>query len=161
MIQPFGPQIIQLSGCTTCPGFWVIKFHHMWGISSPGSTAPSSIQFIFSLPLAMVSKLCGQNWSSLSWPRQMNKTEGENDNQCNRSDTNRNTCGAETTISLRELGKALPLLSLSFFSSFLSFFFFFNDHEEQFPVALGGIPLCYNSGSQEVLCYVQSKLPLI
>lgn len=62
-------------------------------------------------------------------------------------------------FQLRELGKALPLFSLPFFSSF--FFFLFNDHEEQFPVSLGGIPLCYNSGSQEVLCYVQSKLPLI
>ena len=137
MIQPFGPQIIQLSGCTTCSGFWVIKFHHMWGISSPGSTAPSSIQLIFSLPLAMVSKLCGQNWSSLSWPRQMNKTEGEIDNRCNRSDTSRNTCRAEMTISAERTGESSPSFFFLFsLPSFLFLFFFLMTvkNDSQFPL---------------------------
>ena len=58
-------------------------------------------------------------------------------------------------------GESSPSSFFIFFFFLPFFFFFFNDHEEQFPVALGGIPLCYNSVSQEVLCYVQSKLPLI
>lgn len=84
----------------------------------------------------MVSKLCGQNWSSLSWPRQMNKTEGENDNQCNRSDTSRNTCGAETTILAERTGESSPSFFFIFFF-FLPFFFFFlmiMKNNSQFPL---------------------------
>lgn len=42
MMGPCGPKVIQLSGFTRCLGCGVIKSYHMWEISSPGYTAPSS-----------------------------------------------------------------------------------------------------------------------